>query len=37
MSKTLDQLLGYVYLTGIMQRIKTGIPDVLPSAFSRFR
>lgn len=37
MSKTLEQLLGYVYLTGIIQRIKTGIPDVLPSAFSTIK
>jgi hypothetical protein len=34
MSKTLEQILGYVYLTGVIQRIQSGIPDVLPSAFN---
>lgn len=34
MAKTIEQLLGYVYLTGVIQRIQSGIPDVLPSAFN---
>lgn len=31
--KTIDQVLGYVTLTGLIQKVKTGIPDVLPPAF----
>lgn len=31
--KTIEQLLGYVYLTGLIQAIKTGIPKVLPEGF----
>ncbi len=31
--RTLEQILGYVYLTGLVKAIKTGIPDVLPSKF----
>lgn len=33
MAKTLEQILGYVYLTGLVEDIKTGIPKVLPEAF----
>ncbi len=33
MAKTIEQILGYVYLTGLIQAVKTGIPDVLPAAF----
>jgi hypothetical protein len=32
-AKTLQQILGYVPLTGLINRIKTGIPDNLPPAF----
>lgn len=32
-SKTIQQILGYVSLTGMIQKIKTGIPDNLPAAF----
>jgi hypothetical protein len=32
-AKTLQQILGYVSLTGVIQAIKTGIPDNLPTAF----
>ena len=32
-AKTLEQILGYVYLTGVIQKVKTGIPDNLPPAF----
>ncbi len=34
MAKTLQQLLGYTYLTGLVEEIKTGVPDLLPPAFS---
>jgi hypothetical protein len=37
MSKSLEQVLGYVYLTGVIQSIKTGIPDVLPPAFATIK
>lgn len=37
MAKTIEQLLGYVYLTGMIQRIKTGIPDYLPAAFQNIK
>ncbi|MDE2097153.1 MAG: hypothetical protein KGL39_07895 [Patescibacteria group bacterium] len=30
---TIQQILGWVYLTGIVEAIKTGIPDVLPPEF----
>jgi hypothetical protein len=30
---TLEQVLGYVYLTGLIKNITTGIPDVLPAPF----
>lgn len=33
MAKTIQQILGYVSLTGVIQGIKTGIPDNLPPAF----
>jgi len=33
MAKTLEQVLGYVYLCGIVEDVKTGIPDVLPPKF----
>lgn len=33
MAKTVEQILGYVYLTGLIQAVKTGIPDVLPKQF----
>lgn len=33
MAKTLQQILGYVYLTGLVEDIKTGVPDILPPAF----
>jgi hypothetical protein len=33
MAKTLQQILGHVYLSGLVEEIKTGIPDVLPGAF----
>lgn len=33
MAKTLEQILGYVPLCGVVQAVKTGIPDVLPSEF----
>lgn len=33
--KTLQQILGYVSLTGVIQGVKTGIPDNLPPAFMR--
>ena len=29
----IEQLLGYVYLTGVIETVKTGIPDVLPPEF----
>lgn len=35
MAKSLNQLLGYVPLTGVIQKVKTGIPDLLPPAFAR--
>lgn len=34
MSKSLEQILGYVALTGTIQATKTGIPNPLPPAFS---
>src|ERR1700676_2889679 len=34
---TLEQVLGYVYLTGLIQNIKTGIPDVLPPQFQTIK
>lgn len=33
MSKSLEEVLGYVSLTGVVQKIKTGIPDFLPPQF----
>lgn len=30
-------MLGYVYLTGVIQRIKTGIPDMLPAPFTSIK
>lgn len=33
MAKTIEQILGWVNLTGVIQEIKSGIPDVLPPAF----
>ena len=33
MAYTIDQLLGYVYLTGLVEAVKTGIPNVLPPQF----
>lgn len=33
MAYTLEQLLGYVYLTGLVEAVKTGIPNVLPPQF----
>jgi len=30
---SLEQVLGYVYLTGLIKNITTGIPDVLPKQF----
>jgi hypothetical protein len=34
MAKSIEQILGYVYLTGLVEDIKTGVPDdVLPAAF----
>lgn len=33
MAKSLEQVLGYVYLSGLIEDVKTGIPDVLPPAF----
>lgn len=33
MAKTLEQILGYVYLCGLVEDIKTGVPDVLPKEF----
>jgi hypothetical protein len=33
MAKTLEQILGWVFLTGLVKSIKTGIPDVLPGEF----
>jgi hypothetical protein len=33
MAKTLEQILGWVFLTGLVKSIKTGIPDVLPPEF----
>jgi hypothetical protein len=32
-ARALEQILGYVYLTGLIEAIKTGIPDLLPPAF----
>lgn len=37
MAKTIEQLLGYVYLTGVIQRIKSGIPDFLPAPFASIK
>lgn len=34
MAKSLEQILGYVPLTGLIQAIKTGIPDNLPPSFT---
>lgn len=34
MAKTIEQILGYVYLTGLVEAVKTGIPDVLPPEFA---
>lgn len=34
MAKTLQQILGQVYLTKLVEDVKTGIPDRLPPAFS---
>lgn len=33
-NKSIQQILGYVSLTGVIQQVKTGIPDNLPPAFS---
>lgn len=33
MAKSLAEILGYVPLTGLIEEIKTGIPDVLPPEF----
>lgn len=33
MAKTLEQVLGYMPLTGVIQAIKTGIPNQLPKQF----
>lgn len=33
MAKSLEQVLGYVALTGLIQRIKSGIPNPLPEKF----
>lgn len=35
MSKTLEEILGWVSLTGVVRKIKTGIPDLLPPVFQR--
>jgi hypothetical protein len=32
-SKALEQVLGYTYLTGLIRAVETGIPDVLPPGF----
>src|SRR6185312_2901586 len=32
-NKTIQQILGYVSLTGVIQKTKTGIPDNLPAPF----
>lgn len=37
MAKTIEQILGYVSLTGVIQAIKTGIPDNLPPAFHNIK
>ena len=37
MAYTLEQLLGHVYLTGLIENVKTGIPDVLPKEFGAIR
>ena len=34
-TKTIQQILGYVTLTGVIQGIKTGIPDNLPDPFAK--
>lgn len=33
MAYSLEQLLSYPYLTGIIEAVKTGVPDVLPEGF----
>lgn len=35
MAKTIEQILGYLSLTGVIQEIQTGIPDNLPPEFNR--
>ena len=37
MSKTIEQILGYVALTGVIKAVTTGIPDVLPKAFQTIK
>jgi hypothetical protein len=37
MAFSLEQLLGYVYLTGLIEAIKTGIPDLLPAEFKTIK
>ena len=33
MAKTIQQVLGYVYLTSLVEEIKTGIPNMVPDEF----
>ena len=33
MAKSLESILGHVFLTGLVEQVKTGIPKVLPDAF----
>lgn len=35
MAKTIQEILGYVSLTGLIQAVKTGIPDRLPDGYKR--
>jgi hypothetical protein len=37
MAKSLEEVLGYLPLTGVIQAIKTGIPSALPEAFWRIK
>src|SRR4029077_16841257 len=37
MAKAIEQILGYVYLTGLVEQVKTGIPDFLPSEFNTLK
>lgn len=37
MAMSLEQVLGYVYLTGVIQAVKTGIPDLLPKQFQSIK